>query len=336
MITNDVQINVQVLIPTYNNVEDIDRTIESIFAQTFPKENIYIAVVDFGSTDGTYEKLLKYNRYHLAVYQSRKSVNSRTMIAEAYKLTRRVAPGGEFYYETVLRPGDYWYPEYLKTVTGVMYEERIFNPVILISEVDIEQNNGTVIRRNELFDSRRIINGNRDLIIYSEKGYLHNIMCFGGPIFTERYRMNGYNNERIWWSKCQTIGYERNAIYIPEYLSCIKERYYDDEVEEILFRWEHQIVFERAVNAKKDVTIERSITDSVYIGLAKYALWRSFLLKNRDELKQSKDCFLLAKIIYPSIENESIYKLLYELIVDNQEENVNHIKEYFDEFERVQ
>ena len=333
MITNDIQINVQVLIPTYNNVDDIDRTIESIFAQTFPKENIYIAVVDFGSTDGTYEKLLKYNRYHLAVYQTRKSVNSRTMIAELYKLTRRAAPGGEFYYETVLRPGDYWYPEYLEMVTRVIYEERAFNPVMLISEVDIEQRNGVVIRRKKLLDSRQIINGNRDLILYSEKGYMHNIMCFGGPIFVERHRRSGYNNERVWWSKCQNIGFERNVIYIPDYLSCIKERYYDDEVEEILIRWEYQIIFEREVEVKKDKKIDKSVLVTGHRSLANYSLWRSFLLKKSEEIKQSKDCFLLAKVIYPSIEEQPIYKLLYELIMEDKEENIKQVEEYFDESE---
>ena len=63
------QVKVQILIPLYNAVELIDDTMQSIWNQNFDSNNIYIVAMDFGSTDGTYEKLLSYDSF-----QDRKSV----------------------------------------------------------------------------------------------------------------------------------------------------------------------------------------------------------------------------------------------------------------------
>ena len=46
---------VGVIIPTYNKKDSLKRTIESLFAQNYPKGNYEIVVVDDGSTDGTEE-----------------------------------------------------------------------------------------------------------------------------------------------------------------------------------------------------------------------------------------------------------------------------------------
>jgi glycosyltransferase involved in cell wall biosynthesis len=46
-------IKVSIIIPTYNRKVTLQRTIESLFNQTFPKNNYEVIVVDDGSTDGT-------------------------------------------------------------------------------------------------------------------------------------------------------------------------------------------------------------------------------------------------------------------------------------------
>ena len=62
--------SIVVLVVTHNNVDEIDKTWESIQAQNYPKENIWTCFVDFDSTDGTYEKILSYDR----PYRERSSI----------------------------------------------------------------------------------------------------------------------------------------------------------------------------------------------------------------------------------------------------------------------
>jgi glycosyltransferase involved in cell wall biosynthesis len=45
--------NVSVVVPTYNRLELVTRTLEKLFAQTFPPLQYEIIVVVDGSTDGT-------------------------------------------------------------------------------------------------------------------------------------------------------------------------------------------------------------------------------------------------------------------------------------------
>lgn len=58
---------IQIVIPTYNCVDCIDRTMKSIADQDYDGKKLYIVVVDFGSSDGTYEKLLTYSMTNLGV-----------------------------------------------------------------------------------------------------------------------------------------------------------------------------------------------------------------------------------------------------------------------------
>jgi glycosyltransferase involved in cell wall biosynthesis len=51
-------IKVSIIIPTYNRKGTLKRTLESLFSQTFPKNNYEVIVVDDGSIDGT-ESLVK-------------------------------------------------------------------------------------------------------------------------------------------------------------------------------------------------------------------------------------------------------------------------------------
>jgi len=62
------------IVLSHNNVSDIERTILSLQKQTLCGDNLYTVAVDFGSVDGTYEKLLSFQRRNFGVYQHTESV----------------------------------------------------------------------------------------------------------------------------------------------------------------------------------------------------------------------------------------------------------------------
>lgn len=51
--SNMTKIKVSIIIPTYNRQKSLLRTLDSLFIQTFPQENLEIIIVDDGSTDDT-------------------------------------------------------------------------------------------------------------------------------------------------------------------------------------------------------------------------------------------------------------------------------------------
>lgn len=54
--------SISVVMPSYNESEMIERAIDSIFMADYPKDRIEVIVIDDGSSDDTYEKLLKYKQ----------------------------------------------------------------------------------------------------------------------------------------------------------------------------------------------------------------------------------------------------------------------------------
>lgn len=323
------QVKVQILIPLYNAVELIDDTMQSIWNQNFDSNNIYIVAMDFGSTDGTYEKLLSYDSFHLGIYQCDKDITPYCMVSETAKIAGFTFPGGEFCYYMVLMPGDVIYPNYLSKMAQIMYRYREYNVSVVMSEVDIKKENGSVIHRANLYETERVIDGKKEYMEYVLKGYQHNILCFGGMLAVGNNRTYSEMNERIWWNKSRIINFERNAIYIPERLGCIKERYYEDELQEILLRWESLILFRRSYEAKFGRKLEEGVLVTPESNLAYYAVWRSFLMAEKEKAEQSKSCFLIAGAIYPDIKSAQIYKWMEKLVLLHDDNCYDLIKNFF-------
>ena len=53
-------LKISIIVPAYNCEKHVERSIQSIFSQTLPKENYEVIVVNDGSTDGTLNILKKY------------------------------------------------------------------------------------------------------------------------------------------------------------------------------------------------------------------------------------------------------------------------------------
>lgn len=327
----NVQIRVQILIPTHNDVNLIDETMASIRSQNYDKEDIYIIAVDFESTDGTYEKLLTYDNYHFGIYQYKGKYTRSTMTSLAARLKDFTNPGGEYNYILTLNPGDIIYPDFLRKMTQYMYEYRTYNPRMVIGEVDIiRKSDGKKVNMTSIYDSKHVIEGKSKGIEFVSKGFNHNIICFGGAIATAKYRAAGILNERIWWNKNITSGnFERNIIYTPERLACIRERFYEDELKEILLRYEAIILFIRSYESKFLKSMDSSFEMAAEENLCNYALWRSYLLYGNGEIGQALECYKIISIISPLFTQKLIYSMVGEFIKEGKTTNKLTIDKYF-------
>lgn len=326
----EIRNTVLILIPVFNNVQDIDLTIQSVLTQDFDKDNIYITAVDFGSTDGSYEKLLEYSSFNFSLYQYKGNFTRGTMPA----LARKFVLGSDgWQYQLLLMPGDVIYPQYLKKVTDKMNELRIENPKkrlgFLVSEVDIRREDGTIEYNNPLCNEEDILQVGEDIKKYLEKHYKNNMMCFGGEIIPDLHRHFSLENERIWWNKIALFKMDENIVYMPERLACIKERYYDDELREILLRWEYIILFMR--RQANEVEAARIELDSKFLEkmLALYALWRSFLLEKKGDKKQARECYKISSVVCPEIKHLELYLWIKELLMENRMDRIQQIEEDF-------
>lgn len=325
------QIRVQILIPVHNGVDLIDETVDSIKRQSFNQDNIYLVIVDFDSDDGTYEKILQYDSFHLGIYQYRGNFTKGTMAAQTIKYSQSTNPGGEYSYKMLLWPGDVLYPEFLTKMVELMYSNRTYNPLMVIGEVDVKGAGDGQIRHNPpLFQECGVIHGKDRYEEFWTRGYNQNIICFAGPFPAGKHRESGRKNEKIWWNKNIDAGnFERNFIYVPERYACIRERFYDDELREILLRWESLLLFVRGYEAKFRKKMIGDFVEKTELNLCNYAIWRSFLLYGRGNREQAVTCLKISCVIQPEFENTKIYRLMKELVMEDKKQDIRQIEDYF-------
>lgn len=322
----------QIVIPAYNVVDLIDQTVQSIRQQQFSQENIYIIVVDFGSTDGTYQKVLAYEPFHLGVYQVCSGIADSRMAAEAGKVAAYTKPRGGSCCQVVLWPGDMLYPDGLERVAQSI--EQYGHLDMVICETDIRTEDGTVVRPSKLYESERIIDGETEYMKYLVEGFQHNILSFGGEIYCGRCYINGQMNERVWWNKSFLANFGRDTLYIPEYLGCIRERYYADELQEILFRWDN---FKRFCRFYADRCKETEQEDAAAEkNMAYYALWRSYLRERKGDMRQAEECFRFSTVLFPKIRETQIYQSLERLLMGKDQSTLPYVRAYFDKSEPLQ
>jgi len=293
----------QFLIPTLNNVNDIDITIESIYNQNFDKDRLFVMVLDFGSTDGTYEKLINYKYNSLGIYRSYKTCNKRQMNSEMLSIIEKFRSEyvDPFYY-TFMYPGDEVYPDYLNTCDRVIHEhENVSN---IICEADIFDRSHKKIGQRRLYDKMRIINGNKQAIEYINKGFDHQIQCMSRKIPYGNNQVFFEMNEQRWWNKCLKTNMNTTAIYIEKALCCQKAVEYEDELEEILFRW-GSIIKQQRHDRAEVMALSNECYEEAFKQIARYALWRGALYKY-EKPRMAEDCVLLSEVIYPGIKNSSV------------------------------
>lgn len=325
--------SIVVLVITHNNVDEIDKTWESIQAQNYPKENIWTCFVDFDSTDGTYEKILSYDRYHTAVFQIPDAYDERVRESYAVSLVNTQPIPGALQHLVSLRPGDVLYESCFSVCADTLGRYRGRGYTRMVCEADIMDQAGAVASQASITEREILLDPleNSDLLL--EEFHCHYVGYLGGAISTNH---NGYyGNERCFWNKTPYgISLGMKFIYSPKTLLCLKERNYRDEVAELLSRWERVTALQRSIREQAGTSLTINM-DRVNRNLANYSMWR--LGKRYPELtqKEREDLLYLAEIINPAVEELEIYKELSEKVRQRSDIRYEDYRTYFDgEFER--
>lgn len=320
-----------VLVPTYNNASEIDATLESIWNQNYDKENIYVTAMDFGSTDGTYEKLLKHDRYHFGVYRNLQNANPRLRLSYMAKMSRYTRPGGQYSFQTVLYPGNTLYSDFLKICNDALISNWKDNPCMVVCETDLYEEDGSVSTQPSLFNEDCAIDGSRDITKFISRGYRHQVQCMVSGFSDIFKRFNCESNELRWWNKLYARGLDRWVLYIKKPLACQKKVFYEDELDEILLRWESIIAHLRGYLAKFGKIFDDGFEKKAKSNLAKYALWRSYLLASGENpsYKVAEDCFLLSSVISPSIKESELYKNMELYVIRHDLKISSYLEKYF-------
>lgn len=323
---------IQILIPTFNDVKDLDRTMESIRNQNYNSKNVYVTIVDFGSEDGTYEKAMSYDREHLGIYTRPFQKNWRQRVIDAARIVEYVYPGGMYCFSILLYPGDILYPDCLQVLSSKYIENYGLNPAVVFCESDILTEEGKILHQKPLFSEDCIIDGNLEASEYIKRGYSHQIFQMVPNFAKGRRRENYEKNEGRCWNKLIWRNNERMAVYVRQPLVCTKRIIYEDEMQEILYRWEAYMYINRGYYNKYGHNVDENFLQLANENLAEYALWRSFCMYQKKIAWEAiEDCFLISKVIAHSIEEKEIYQKMKKLIMDKDVTVVEAIDKYYEE-----
>lgn len=228
--------DVVVLITTYNCVEIIDRSLQSILSQTFDSSRIKIVAVDNYSTDGTYEKLLQY------VIERRISVNRLKKKYLETRLLQKALQFLQFYsdyrYFTILNPGDILYPQFIETCTEMMDKTANYTTKALFCNTDMADDSEIIAKQPPIFSDNCILLKQKHLAQFFIKGIRSKVQCLYsiGAMSGSLVEMPLYVDLTDWFKKA-FFPFRYNCIYLKDALACTYKRKYDDKLYDLVLRY---------------------------------------------------------------------------------------------------
>lgn len=322
---------VRILITTSNHADLINRTMESIFKQTFPEKDLYIDVVDFSSTDGTYEKLLTYDKYHLGIYRIEEKVRSERRIAYASKFLRF---GGfsDITYFCTLSPGDTITPEFVEYCSDLLNSNIIYRPSMVMCETDIRKKNGHIVSQVPLFDQSFLLDGSSEMKYeYIVRGYQHRIICFGSPTDGRRRYDVHETNDRTNWNNRFYTNSNQNAIYVNQPRVCLQETEYEDVFSRLLSSYSILLSHIRFMEIQYEKQMNQQLLQKAYLNFAYNSLWTSFTQLQKGNRRNAEDCFLFSEVVVPEIVNTECYQLLEKYMKYCEEDIRKRLDNIFEE-----
>lgn len=302
------------LVTSYNDAAVIGRTIESLLSQTYPREQFYIVAVDFGSTDGTYEKLLSYDRYHFGVYQVNESLRPEQYPAIAVKFANRLT-SNDRKYTFLLRAGDTVVPEASEYCTELMDKYVTLQPLMIIGEVIETGVNGLECQLPPLYSDPFVFDGTSHYLDFLNRGFNHRVFSFGlspGKRKTYHYYVG---NDFTRWNNIAYSGYRRNLLYVPKTMATLQERPDSDAFYSLASYYVKLAMLIRTSQSMYADALSKSAYDKAFRNLAYSALHSGCSEYESGNIKKAEDCLIFGPVIDPDVINDSIYKVTADYIL---------------------
>lgn len=299
----EYQAKVRVFIPTYNSIESIDATLESLWGQSYNKEDIEIFIGDFGSEDGTYEKILKYHSVNLGIYAIRGTYRPEERLKEIYALADWSRRSGNYYYLD-LKPGDILDAEFIQTAVIIL--DKCKDVAAVIAEADIWGRNGKTEKQIPLYNGDFILKKeNKDEFL--KRGYSHRVIAMRRQRILVTNYSSMFWNQTNFWNHCFFYCNGLDAAYIHRPMATIKEVNILNELDFIMQNYASLLGHFRTYNDSARFKVCNSEMEKAFYNLSLFAIWRSGYLLEQDKAAEAKKCFYMAEVIYPEIRKNKQY-----------------------------
>ena len=311
--------NVVVLLITENNVDTIDRSIQSIFTQNYDLDRIKIVVVDNFSTDGTYEKLMDYIISNdISVYRlDKKYIKTRIMYHANLMLQFTLHK-----YITILNPGDILRPDYIEKCCSLMDNSPSINSRVLICETDILDENKNVIVQNALYNESKLLERSKDFITLFINGLGHKVQCFyqHGTISNSLVELPHFVDFTDLFKNAFLL-INTDFLYEKEVLATTCKIKYDDPLEDLLFRYYfiiRLVIYRGTINNESTAYLEPLITENeIYEKLSLFALQYALEAIDESKFEVAEKILLFAEMLDENIIKNSSFIELSTVIKNN-------------------
>lgn len=302
----------RIYIPTYNCLDKVKATMESIINQTIDHRKIEVLLVDYDSTDGTYEKLLTYAAPGIGIYRVNHRIEFWDKDLEYKKIANCVLSQLNYCNMKIL-PGDKLYPNCLKYVDDALTLCECNGLYNVICEVDICTEDGDITYQQPLYSQPFIIT-QQQAMEYIKRGYRHRILFFSENVssYLETYDNIFADEPNIWNYKYLRL-YQKKCLYIPQSLGLIQEHDNNSELEIMMMLYASLLGNFRAYD-NTEYKVEKENQMLVYQNMCNHVLWRSYRAWKNGNKKDAQDCLQFSAIINPEIVGTSAYKKVEKVI----------------------
>lgn len=291
----EYQAKVRIFIPTYNSIESIDATLESLWGQSYNKEHIEIFIGDFGSADGTYEKILKYHSANMGIYAIRGTYRPEERLKAIYALaewSRR----SENYYYLDLQPGDILDADFIQTAVRIFNKNK--DAAAVIAEAVIWGENGKAEKQIPLYNGDFILK-KENMNEFLKRGYSHRVIMMRRQRLMPGNFSSMFWNQSNFWNHCFFYCNGHEAAYIHRPMATIKAVNILNELDFIMQNYAALLGYFRTYNDSTRFNVCDSEREKAFYNLSLFSIWRSGCLLEQDKAAEAKKCFYMAEVIYP-------------------------------------
>jgi glycosyltransferase involved in cell wall biosynthesis len=314
--------NVIVIIPAYNCVNTIDRSIKSVLKQSFDAKRIRIIAVDNHSVDGTYEKLIGYaGEADISVYRFGEPRLPTRLLNAACAYLSYV----KYKYFTFLPAGDELYPDYIEVCADVMDKYAGLDSKILLCETDLKDKLGKASRQKTIYTESCIFKMREHYKQFLINGTGHRVQCFhsSGSMPTGIFSNLPFLVDYTDWYKKALMAYDMGCIYLKRSLACVSASDYDDKLQDLVIRMYLLKKLEMTTcimqsNINYEYLAELSSNRGIYRKLSRLALQYASDSVREGELKTANDILLFAEMVDEEIIGTPFYAMLKKSIASER------------------